>query len=83
MPEGSPTLPVVAAKLGMSPRTLQRRLDEAGTSWRTEVDSVRAEQVRLLGSELSQRAVATRLGYRDERSLRRARQRWANSGNRP
>ncbi|WP_181698953.1 AraC family transcriptional regulator ligand-binding domain-containing protein [Nocardia sp. GTS18] len=83
MPEGSPTLPVVAAKLGMSPRTLQRRLDEAGTSWRTEVDSVRAEQVRLLGSELSQRAVATRLGYRDERSLRRARQRWANPGNRP
>ncbi|MFF5035562.1 helix-turn-helix domain-containing protein [Nocardia salmonicida] len=77
--ERSPTLAGVSARLGISPRTLQRRLDDAGTSWRAEVDSVRAEQARLLDLGLSQRMVATRLGYRDERSLRRAQQRWSTS----
>ncbi|PKV80950.1 AraC-like DNA-binding protein [Nocardia fluminea] len=67
--ERSPTLAGVSARLGISPRTLQRRLDDAGTSWRAEVDSVRAEQARLLDLGLSQRMVATRLGYRDERSF--------------
>ncbi|MEV0768538.1 AraC family transcriptional regulator ligand-binding domain-containing protein [Nocardia salmonicida] len=78
--EGAPTLAEVSARLGIGPRTLQRRLDEAGTSWRTEVDMVRAEQARLLDLGLPQRVVATRLGYRDERSLRRAQQRWSASG---
>ncbi|MBC7299739.1 MAG: AraC family transcriptional regulator ligand-binding domain-containing protein [Nocardia sp.] len=78
--EGTPTLAAVSARLGIGPRTLQRRLDEAGTSWRAEVDSVRAEQARSLDLGLSQRVVATRLGYRDERSLRRAQQRWSTAG---
>ncbi|MGF0319629.1 hypothetical protein [Nocardia fluminea] len=78
--EGTPTLAAVSAWLGIGPRTLQRRLDEAGTRWRAEVDAVRAEQAWLLDLGLSQRVVATRLGYRDERSLRGAQQRRSTSG---
>ncbi|WP_369123081.1 AraC family transcriptional regulator ligand-binding domain-containing protein [Nocardia cyriacigeorgica] len=79
LPAGPPRLTEVAARLHISPRTLQRRLDEAGTSWRAEVDLVRAEQAQLMERALPQRAVAARLGYRDERSLRRAQLRWASS----
>lgn len=53
--QGRPTLAAVSAWLGIGPRALQRRLDEAGTSWRAEVDAVRAEQARLLDLGLSQR----------------------------
>jgi AraC-like DNA-binding protein len=71
------TLGVVARRLGMSPRTVQRRLERDSTSWRAESDAVRREQAsRLQGEGLSRAAIAARLGYSDARSLRRAVHRW-------
>ena len=72
------TLGVVARRLGMSPRTVQRRLERNSTSWRAEADAVRSEQARWLRAEgLSGAAIAARLGYSDARALRRAVRRWA------
>jgi AraC-like DNA-binding protein len=71
------TLEVVARRLGMSPRTVQRRLERDSTSWRAESDAVRRERAsRLQGEGLSRAAIAARLGYSDARSLRRAVHRW-------
>jgi AraC-like DNA-binding protein len=73
-----PSLEWVAARLAVSPRTLQRRLAEQGASWREEIESVRHEQaVNLLAeTDLSVQSIAVRLGYADARALRRAFQRW-------
>ena len=60
----------------MSPRTLQRRLEEEGTSWRGEADALRRKQARLAGERLSRADVAAFLGYSDARALRRAARRW-------
>jgi AraC-like DNA-binding protein len=71
------TLGGVAQRLGMSPRTVQRRLEQDSTSWRAEADAVRREQAgRLQGDGLSRAAIAARLGYSDARALRRAVHRW-------
>jgi AraC-like DNA-binding protein len=76
--EATPSLHLVAHRLSISPRTVQRRLAEYGTTWQEQLDTarrVRAE--RLLGeTQLPLRTVAARLGYTDTRSLRRAVQRW-------
>jgi AraC-like DNA-binding protein len=78
---GELSLGVTAAQLGMSPRTLQRRLDREGTSWRGEVDALRREQAGWLAREgLSGGAIAARLGYSDARVLRRAARRWDRGG---
>ncbi|MBT2450877.1 AraC family transcriptional regulator ligand-binding domain-containing protein [Streptomyces sp. ISL-43] len=76
--ETTPTLSAVAGRMTVSPRTLQRRLDEHGTTWSHEVETVRRDHVtRLLhGTDLSVESVATRSGYADARALRRAVQRW-------
>ncbi|MFE3193616.1 helix-turn-helix domain-containing protein [Nocardia sp. NPDC059240] len=76
--DGDLTLDGAARRLSMSPRTLQRRLGELGTSWRAEVESVRHEQAVALirDTRLPVQSVATRLGYTDARTLRRAFQRW-------
>ncbi len=67
----------VARRMTMSQRTLQRRLEEEGTSWREEIDAVRREQAeRMLRSGLDRSVVADRLGYSDTRALRRALRRW-------
>lgn len=75
------SLDTTAAKLAMSPRTLQRRLAEHGTSWREEVDRVRYEQaLRLLRrNELTVHSVATRVGFTDARALRKAFRRWGGA----
>ncbi|PXX71048.1 helix-turn-helix protein [Nocardia tenerifensis] len=72
------SLEAVAERLAMSPRTLQRRLAEHETNWRTEVERVRQERALALLSdpELPMRSIARRLGYSDERALRRAVRRW-------
>ncbi|MBT2471308.1 AraC family transcriptional regulator ligand-binding domain-containing protein [Streptomyces sp. ISL-66] len=76
--EGAPTLSVVARRLAVSPRTLQRRLDEHGTTWSDEVDAVRRTHVaRLLHStDLGIDSIAAKSGYADARALRRAVRRW-------
>jgi len=79
---GDLSLQVMARRLALSPRTLQRRLEEEGTSWRGMVDAVRRDRAAwLLAQGFSKSAVAARLGYQDDRALRRALRRWnATSG---
>ncbi|MGW7030024.1 helix-turn-helix domain-containing protein [Streptomyces xanthophaeus] len=76
--ETTPTLSAVAQRMALSTRTLQRRLDEHGTTWSGEVESVRRVHItRLLRStDLSIDSIAARSGYADARALRRAVQRW-------
>jgi AraC-like DNA-binding protein len=77
LPDGRPSLTEAARRLSVSPRTLQRRLGEAGTTWRAELDAVRREQsagLRRTGAGSAQRAA--RLGFAESRSLRRAMNRW-------
>lgn len=64
----------VAADLGMTERTLHRRLQDEGTTWQTLVDQVRDELAKnmLRNSDLTQAAIAERLGYADTRSFQRA-----------
>lgn len=77
--EGTVSLTAVARRLATSPRTLQRRLAEAGTTWRHELDRARQTQFARLhrhpAAPLDREAGL--LGYSDARALRRARRRWA------
>jgi AraC-like DNA-binding protein len=60
----------VARALGMSARTLQRRLGESGVSFRRLVDEVRAELLDSADSE-KRLALAKRLGFADDSALRK------------
>ncbi|MFD3509127.1 AraC family transcriptional regulator ligand-binding domain-containing protein [Nocardia sp. NPDC058666] len=72
-----PTLPRVAKSLAMSQRTLQRHLAEHGTTWRDELDMLRHERAKLLLAQgLTRTAIAHRLGFTDDRALRKAFHRW-------
>ncbi|MFF9869717.1 helix-turn-helix domain-containing protein [Streptomyces sp. NPDC013953] len=76
--EDAASLDRVAQRLAMSPRTLQRRLAEHGTSWREELEQTRHQQAMelLRRTDLPLHSIATRVGYSDARALRRAVQRW-------
>ncbi|WP_460717877.1 AraC family transcriptional regulator [Nocardia heshunensis] len=73
--EGPATLESVARRLLTSPRSLQRRLADAGTTWRREVDRARRRRLRR-AEHLSRAQQAEFLGYADPASLRRAVNRW-------
>jgi AraC-like DNA-binding protein len=83
--EATPSLRHVAYRLSISPRTVQRRLAEYGTSWQDELDTARqARAERLLAeNRLPLSTVAARLGYTDVRSLRRAVKRWDSTNSLP
>src|SRR4029079_18550490 len=73
LPKGRPTLATVAATLGMSDRTLQRRLREAGTSLERELYHCRmqiAAQMLLGRANLAE--IAFSLGYRSESAFSRS-----------
>ncbi|WP_018348343.1 helix-turn-helix transcriptional regulator [Longispora albida] len=71
---GDCTLDSVARRLTVSGRSMQRRLAEKGTNWRSELEAARCEQAAglLRGTDLSTEAIAARTGYSDARALRRA-----------
>ncbi|KHL17076.1 AraC-like DNA-binding protein [Mumia flava] len=74
---GAP-MEVVAADLGLSVRTLRRRLADAGTSYRALLDEVRrslAEELLASGG-LSVEDAALRLGYAEASSFIAAFRRW-------
>ncbi|PRH79130.1 hypothetical protein C6N75_11200 [Streptomyces solincola] len=73
-----PTLRALAQRMALSPRTLQRRLEEHRTTWSDELQSVRRENtLHLLAStDLTLDAVARRAGFADTGGLRRAVRRW-------
>ncbi|MFF0493398.1 AraC family transcriptional regulator ligand-binding domain-containing protein [Nocardia sp. NPDC004068] len=73
---GEVSLDRVARRLATSPRTLQRRLAEAGTTWRRELDRARAQRAAAAGPVTRERQ-AELLGYADPASVRRAAARWS------
>ncbi|WP_194924384.1 AraC family transcriptional regulator ligand-binding domain-containing protein [Catenulispora pinisilvae] len=83
--DGTPSLAQMAQRLVLTPRTLQRRLNDHGTTWQRELDKARSTHATALKTTgLPMAAVAARVGYSDPRSLRRAVHRWAASEqNRP
>jgi AraC-like DNA-binding protein len=67
----------VARALAVSPRTLQRRLADDGTSWRGVLDAARCERAtELLRQGAGAEVVAHEIGYSGSRALRRALRRW-------
>lgn len=72
--EGPPPVERIAKRLGISPRHLNRRLAEEGTSYRGVVDAVRMQLAReyLQRPELSIADVAERLGFANAHSFHRA-----------
>ena len=64
-------LATIAGRMGVSGRTLQRRLTENGRKFKTMVVEVRIEQARehLLNPSLSITEIAKRLGYGDVSSF--------------
>ena len=71
----------MGAALGMAPRTLQRRLTEAGTSYRMLIDEVRSDLAwrHVQRSDLSMGQVANLLGYDSQAAFSRAFRRWHGS----
>ncbi|ANZ39661.1 hypothetical protein BBK82_30080 [Lentzea guizhouensis] len=70
------TMPVVARALGLSPRTLRRRLTEAGTSYQAMLDEVRAERAVVLLGTMSVEQAAGQLGFAEAASFIHAFRRW-------
>lgn len=75
---GAPTVEVIAAELEVSVRTLQRQLDQSGSTYKALVDEVRSELARkyIDNPELSLLDVAMMLGFAEQSSFQRAFKRW-------
>jgi AraC-like DNA-binding protein len=73
MPDGGPSIRVAAEVAGLSPRTLQRRLAKAGTSYSELVADVRLRMAKqwLAGSSMSIAEIAASLGYREASNFAR------------
>ena len=77
--EGVPTLTEIASELGMSARTLQRRLSDKGYSFQSLVDLARRDlsQHLLSDTNYSLAEVAFLTGFSEQSSFTRAFKRWA------
>jgi len=78
LPEGRPTLALIAKRAGTGARTLQRRLEAAGLLYRALVESVRRERgVALVeGGRVSLNEVAWLVGFSSLSAFSRAFHRW-------
>jgi AraC-like DNA-binding protein len=75
---GHPDIQVIAGELGMSDRTLQRRLTDEGTSFKQLLSDARREKALEYLSDplLDLKEVAFLLGYEDQNSFFRAFRQW-------
>lgn len=75
---GPPRLQEVAQKLAMSPRTLQRRLHDGGTSFKEAVDASRRRLAAhyLAQPDLAIGEIAFLLGYSEPSAFNRSFKRW-------
>jgi AraC-like DNA-binding protein len=75
---GRPDLQIIAGELGISDRTLQRRLTDEGTSFKKLLTEARREKAReyLADPSLDIKEVAFLLGYEDNSSFYRAFRIW-------
>lgn len=78
LPEAGADLGLIAARLALSPRTLQRRLREAGLSFNQLVDETRQQLVLhyLRDPALELAEIAFLVGFSEPGSLARAFRRW-------
>ncbi|MDH5182956.1 MAG: AraC family transcriptional regulator [Gammaproteobacteria bacterium] len=78
---GEPELTTIADNLAMSPRTLQRKLEELGTSFSQQLQLTRKELAidYLKRGHLSVTEIAMMLGYQDTSSLSTAFRKWYNT----
>jgi AraC-like DNA-binding protein len=78
-PDGYADLERVAERLFMSGRTLKRKLQERGTTFRALLDDARFRQAQQLleNPDLDIQQVAIALGYRDPACFTRAFRRWS------
>ncbi|ASK26984.1 AraC family transcriptional regulator [Neisseria chenwenguii] len=76
--DGEPRLPDIAAKLHLTPRTLQRRLSSEGSSFNSLLDNLRYDMAHdlLMHSNLSITEIGFRLGFSDLSNFIRACHRW-------
>ncbi len=73
-----PSSEVIAEKLGVSSRTLQRKLVEEGTHYKDVLNDLRLELALyfLKNTDLSLENIAYELGYRESRSFYRSFKQW-------
>lgn len=73
-----PSMEVVAQRLGMTERTLRRRLEQAGHTYAGIVDDVRRTLTLeyLTTTRISADDIAWKVGFSDSSNLRRAVKRW-------
>lgn len=77
LPRGQSSIEAVASALHMTPRTLQRRLQDDDTTFRVLLDAVRKSiLVDCFERNQSQDEVMRHAGYTNARSFRRAVKRW-------
>jgi AraC-like DNA-binding protein len=79
---GQPTsFDLVAARLRMSPRTLRRKLEQEGTSFRELIDELRAHAAikYVRDTDLTIEDIAFALGFSDAAAFRHAFRRWTKS----
>jgi AraC-like DNA-binding protein len=78
---GSASLEGLATTLHMSPRTLRRRLEEHGTSYKALLDELRRELAYyyMARTDDSPDEVATRLGFTEPSTFYRAFKRWSGT----
>jgi AraC-like DNA-binding protein len=77
---GVPTLGQAARALRLSERTLRRRLEDEGTTFRDLLDATRAEMARayVVDRRLPMSEVAFLLGFSEPSAFHRAFKRWTN-----
>jgi AraC-like DNA-binding protein len=80
LPRGRLGAVTVAAALGMSERSLHRRLRELGQSYQVLVDAFRREEAErlLLDGRIDMTSIAHRLGFADQSAFSRAFRRWTH-----
>ncbi len=78
LPEGKTSMDRVSSELGMSARTLARRLEDQGSSYREILDDVRRQLALQYTSDRRIRLgeIAFLLGYNDQTSFNHAFRRW-------
>jgi AraC-like DNA-binding protein len=78
LPHGKARAPEIARRLGLSPRTLQRRLAAEGLTFATVLDRLRADLARryLQDRDLPISRIAWMLGYREVSAFTHAHKRW-------
>lgn len=78
MHRGDPSIGRVATRLGFTPRTLQRRLDDDGLTFQQVLEELRQDLARqyLLSSQLSITEISGLLAYTDATAFGRAFRRW-------